>query len=229
MFGNPTAPVALHLPLDFVDETFENDPELFAKLQIFNPVSCSISQFSTPYVHGSLLLGEVPSNASYTWNWQTNCAVPDKAIRCARHESSVSARVRLVKKTYARLPRTPGQFHIPRSPEIDTYCYRTEGEVSYCEVLSGLDVAAWTGDKCKISHSAICWDRSILRSDFRFASKEGNSYWEMVAWERRMRYRTDRLIPYQCIESEVMTSFAREDRYVRATHSGNDSSHDIAR
>ena len=32
-----------------------------------------------------------------------------------------------------------------------------------------------------------------------------------------MRYRTGRLIPYQCIESEGMTSFARENRYVRAT------------
>ena len=176
---------------------------------------CSISQFITPYVHGSLPPGGVLSNASYTWDWQTHCAVPDEAIKRARHESSVTARVRFVKKIYARLTRTPGQVRIPGSLELETYCYRTEGEVSYCQVFSELDAAAWTGDNRQVAQ--LCWDRPILRSDFRFASKEGNSYWEMVAWERRMRYRTGRLIPYQCIQSEGMTSFARENRYVRAT------------
>ena len=217
VFGNSSSPVALPHPLEFVGKTFENGPELFAKLPIFNPVLCPISQFITPYVHGSLLPGEVPSNASYTWDWQTHCAVPDEAIKRAHHESAATARVRFVKKIYARLTRIPGQVRISGSLELDTYCYRTEGEVSYCDVLYELNAAAWTGDNRKVAQSALCWDRPILRSDFRFASKEGNSYWEMVAWERRMRYRTGRLIPYHCIESEGMTSFARENRYVRAT------------
>ena len=210
VFGNPTSPDPLPHSLEFVGKTFENNPELFAKLPNFNQVLCSISECISPYVHGSLLPGGVPSNASYTWDWQAHCPVPEKAIKRAHHESAVTARVRFVKKVYARLMRTPHQVCIPGSLGLDTYCYRTEREVSYCEVLSELDAAAWTGDNRYVAQSALCWDRPLLRSDFRFASREGNSNWQMVAWERRMRYRTGRLIPYYCIESEGMTSFARE-------------------
>ena len=109
VFGNPSSPVALPHPLEFVVKTFENDPELFAKLPIFNPVLCSISQFITSYVHGSLLPGGVPSNAAYTWDWQTHCAVPDEAIKRAHNESAATARVRFVKKVMLVLRVLPAK------------------------------------------------------------------------------------------------------------------------
>ena len=64
--------------------------------------------------------------------------------------------------------------------------------------------------------AALCFDRPILRAEFRYVTRNQTArwYWDMIEWERKARSRVGYLVPYQCTEVDGLRPTHREGRYV---------------
>ena len=71
---------------------------------------------------------------------------------------------------------------MPGEHELDTWYYRTEGEAGYGEKLMKLDYARFRGT-IDVHQDALCYNRPILRAEFRFLRKNvQENFWDLIRW-----------------------------------------------
>ena len=198
--------------------------KLFAQAPWFDPIGITDRDLLNQYLVAGEYPGRVPAFAVGTFDWAHRCAVPLQAIlkrgAAERHEPerAKEAHVRLV---YQRLNRTVGTDIIPMpmpgEHDLDTWYYRTEGEAGYGEKLMQLDYARYRG-VIDVKQDVLCFDRPILRAEFRYLRKNNQeSFWDLIRWERRARCRLGILVPYQMVEAERIHRSHYASRYVVAT------------
>ena len=139
--------------------------------------------------------------------WQKSddrCAVPLQTIlrrgAAERHEPMKAKEVR-VRLVYQRMNRTVGTDIVPASlageHDLDTWYFRTECEAGYGEKLMKLDYSRFRG-MIDVHQEALCFDRPILRAEFRYIRKnDQEQFWDLIRWERRARSQLGILVPYQ--------------------------------
>ena len=143
--------------------------------------------------------------------------VPSTAIFRRTGQTVEQARIGYIRAIYARISRTPCNIRVSASLNLDTWSYRTRGEIPYCDRLATLDVSTWDGYTNQVIQAALCRESPLLRHEFRYLPHEGSAFDVAIKWERRFRRRTGYLVPYQCVEAENLTSQARSSRYVAQT------------
>ena len=71
--------------------------------------------------------------ALHSYDWQTRCVVPSTVIFRRTGQTVEQARIGYIREIYARLSRTPCYIRFPASLNLDTWCYRTRGQIPYCD------------------------------------------------------------------------------------------------
>ena len=204
-------------PLGDFDNTDPiRDASLYASAPWMIPAAVREWDLLEEYVIADRLPGGLPLEACYTEDWLRRCAVPTEAIKKRLGETPQKSREAYCTLVYARLGRSHDADLIPESYGFDTWSFRTYGESYYGAILSQIDYRQWRGQTIP-RDDALCFDRPILRAEFRYVTRYGTAraYWRMIEWERRMRSRTGFFIPYQCLEAERLTPTAKIGRYVR--------------
>lgn len=119
--------------------------------------------------------------------WQDAITVDE--IDLYFEQSTITAkRARHARDVYKGLVSLLRATSVEAGLYVDLWRYRTYGERSLVENLCALPVAcleAWSG-RFKIDAAAICWDRAMLRSEFRYEDQSSSVYWNtQLVWERR--------------------------------------------
>lgn len=74
---------------------------------------------------------------------------------------------------------------------------------------------AWR-DRFIVDDAATCWDRAVLRSEFRYEYRYSSYYWmTQLCWERRTLSSLGRLVQYHLLTAYNLTETARDRLLVR--------------
>lgn len=65
-----------------------------------------------------------------------------------------------------------------------------------------------------VASSALCFDCSLLRYEFRYLCKREIPHWKMVRRKRRARSMMGCFVPYQIVEVDRIRSMEGVERYV---------------
>lgn len=194
------------------------DSELFSRAPWFHPQGLLDTALVMSYVDaGGWLPGGFRLETIQSWDWKTHIAVHSSCLRRDRQngESLHDARSAMARLAFQRMSRTLSDVPIPPALQLDLGLYRTDGEISYAERLSQLDVSRWRGFFGPDT-GALCWTRPIILAEFRYIRKgsRGN-FKESIRFERRCRRRFGYMVPYQSVEAQRFHPRHLQGRYVR--------------
>ncbi|CAN8067188.1 unnamed protein product [Agarophyton chilense] len=199
---------------DFYGRDPLDNVEIFAQAPWFDPVAILDNSLIQQYVHGGYFPDGIPEHAIYSDDWVSHIALPDNLIARYSTETLSKARTRFTKLIYQRLHRFISTVLFPQDWELDTWKARTDGEgYSYIETLVEVDVSGWRGVR-GVRDAALCFQKPLLRAEFRFLRKRDIPYWDYPRWERRTRSHLGYLVPYQMIEIDRIRRNARFGRYI---------------
>ena len=167
------------------------------------------------YVSAGVLPGGIPVRALDTPDWDLHCAVPLSAL--GRRRDDAEKRALWAQMIYKRMRRTIGEVLIDPSLGLDTWHFRTDGEIRPATRLAGLNFVSWAG-LVGVRQDALLVDKPLLRAEFRYLRKNDSAFWRVnMRWERAVRNRLGYLVPHQMTEIDLMRASARPSRYVPVT------------
>ena len=215
-FSAPRDPLSLPHLQDYEGVDPRTDSTVFWRSPWLWPSMVRDDALVNSYALAGELPGQLPYAAVFSDDWRRRCVMASQDLWSSDpHASQAALRSAFTKLVYQRPYRFPGHEPIPASLGLDLWVFRTAGEVEYGYNLASLDWNQWKG-RVRPDDAALCFDRPILRADFRYVRRYevASDFWERVKWERRTRSRSGYLVPYHCIEIDMVRRNARRSRYV---------------
>lgn len=106
---------------------------------------------------------------------------------------------------------------IPATLGVDAFVYRTRGEISYVQALTNIplrNIEGWR-DTIGVRQAALCFQKPLLRVEFRYLTKRSRYWLSWIADERRFRSTLNVAVPYQCPQVVLMNRDARRRSFNR--------------
>jgi hypothetical protein len=176
--------------------------------------------------NGFEYLGKYAWNDEFYWGvdvaalgsrvWRDIVAVDD--IDLAGRDSVASRKVRLIRDVAKGMSALCGGEVIDDDLDVDLWKYRYFGERSYVHNLVALadDLPAEWDGQFMVHEDALCWERAIIRSEFRYKRMSDSEVWSVHApWERRTLSALGRFVPYHMSCCYNLTEAARDRLIVR--------------
>ncbi|KAI0559062.1 hypothetical protein FGB62_169g43 [Gracilaria domingensis] len=191
--------------------------ELFVRLPWFYAHGIHDRDAILAYVdHARLLPGRLPMQAVFSRDWTRRIvAQPDALNVAGRLETNPRDFMNLV---YNRIGRTSCGLLIPARQDMDTWAYRTEGEIAYVDALRDAIVNGDfpSGSRLQPASRMLLWNSLILPENFesRSEANTAKSYWGGLRFERRCRNHTGCFIAYQMVEVNEFRRDNLDRRYV---------------
>lgn len=117
-----------------------------------------------------------------------------------------------------------GLFSLPYAPvieprlDIDLWRYRNLGEHDYVAKLCALPAVRLEAcrDRFIVDAAAICGDRAMLRSEFRYENRSSSHYrMTQLTWERPTLFALGLFVPYHLLTAYNLTETAQDRLLVR--------------
>ena len=157
-----------------------------------------------------ILADRLPDTIVGSYDFQKRCLVSESDLIGGYADRS--AWYRHIRDVNQRQSRIPCGDAIPLSYGVDLYCFRTYGEQNYVWELCQLDNAGWRGVR-DVAQAAICFQRPVLRAEFRYQQKHTRAFWSWIKWETRMRRKDELPVPYHSLEYQNIRSDRRANCY----------------
>ena len=209
-------------PGEFYGKSPMEHTALFASAPWHHPVAFRDEDLLDKYSTADVLSDGLHRSIIETDDWARHCILPDRALvkvydaARGRKMSCAEARAAFTRVVYQRLHRFPGTTLVPPEYEFDFCLYRTRGEERYGDrLVDVVDAALERGGEPEPDERWLCFDRPILRAEFRYLRRnDDKAFWESMKWERRTRSRMGLIVPYQNVEVEFVQETERRTRYV---------------
>lgn len=145
-----------------------------------------------------------------TFDWRRRLIVHESLLR----GDAVPYRTGVANLTFItqRQQRTPCSLLIPGAYQMDTWAYRTLGEISYVDYLAELGRNVWWSTNADPDSDLLCWSEPLLPGNFAHRD-EAPGFWEKLRFERNARNRLGYLIAYPWVEANHLRTSALFNRY----------------
>lgn len=158
--------------------------------------------------HAGILPGCVAVEALESYDWKNHNIALLNDIRKGRSDADHRAAWEWI--IYLWIRRTLSCHTIYESTGVETWAFRTEGEISLESAIGSSRTIIWR-EQVGMRQEALFFQQPILRAEFRFLWKGAITFWHTnIRWEHQVRNRLWYVAPHQMVEIGILNRGARE-------------------